>query len=280
MLGSDGGFARYRIHISPWLWRLDQVRNSRVWQDKSAIDIVDAVFQPYLPLARWRWSADVRLFMAEEGLSWRFEQTEVGVEAVLFADSTQPAAVPEDASSSADGGIRFHSASAVEVRDTVQALRAQRSLHASLVTVLSSDYKAKQSLSGSAPTHVRHGRNLPELESYELPGQYAYGNRDIAGRDADLRMQAREARGQLWQGRSTVRTLCAGMSTTVTGTPLAQLGDAPAFTMLRVVSVGVNNLPPPAPTRWQSCSGRFPSCWRSAPANDRPPIWRWQSSGP
>ncbi|WP_409265454.1 contractile injection system protein, VgrG/Pvc8 family [Massilia sp. BHUDP2] len=44
MLGSDGGLARYRVRISPWLWRLGQVRNSRVWQDKTVIGIVDSVF--------------------------------------------------------------------------------------------------------------------------------------------------------------------------------------------------------------------------------------------
>jgi Rhs element Vgr protein len=270
MLGSDGGFARYRIRISSWLWRLGQVRNSRVWQDKSVIDIVDDVFQPYLPLAKWRWSDDARPFvsevaprsyccqyresdldfvrrlLAEEGLCWRVEQTGDGAEVVLFADSTQACAVPEDAISESDGGIRFHGVSAVEARDTVQALQACRSLHASLVTVLSSDYKARQSVASSAPSHVRYGRSLPELEAFEAPGQYAYTNRDQAQRDADLRMQAREARGQLWQGRSTVRTLCAGTSLTITGTPLAQPGDAPAFTVLRVTSVGVNNLPPPA----------------------------------
>jgi type VI secretion system secreted protein VgrG len=270
ILGSDGGFARYRIRISPWLWRLDQVRNSRVWQDKSVIDIVDAVFEAYLPLARWRWSDDtwpfmaeteprsyccqyresdlafVRRLLAEEGLSWRFEQTRDGVELVVFADSTQSCAVPEDANSEADGGIRYHGVSAVEVQDTVQALRTQRSLHASLVTVLSGDYKAKQSVAASAPSLVRHGRDLPELEAYELPGQYAYANRAAARRDADLRMQAREARGQLWQGRSTVRTLGAGTAMTITGAPLPRLDDAPAFTVLRVTSVGVNSLPPPA----------------------------------
>ncbi|MGZ9046691.1 MAG: contractile injection system protein, VgrG/Pvc8 family [Telluria sp.] len=48
MLGSDGGLARYRIRISPWLWRLGQVRNSRVWQDKTVIEIVDSVFESYL----------------------------------------------------------------------------------------------------------------------------------------------------------------------------------------------------------------------------------------
>ena len=270
VLGSDGGFARYRIRISPWLWRMDQVRNSRVWQDKSVIDIVDSVFGAYLPDARWRWSEDTRPFMAEteprsyccqyresdlgfvrrllaeEGLSWRFEQIEDSVGLVLFADSTQPCAVPEDASSEANGGVRYHGVSAVEEQDTVQALRMRRSLQASLVTVLSSDYKAKQSVAANAPSLIRHGHGLPELEVYEVPGQYAYANRAIALRDADLRMQAREARAQWWQGRSTVRTLCAGSSMTITGAPRAQLGNAPTFTVLRVASVGVNNLPPPA----------------------------------
>jgi type VI secretion system secreted protein VgrG len=43
---------------------------------------------------------------------------------VLFADSSQACAVPEDASSELDGGIRYHGVSAVEARDTVQALQA------------------------------------------------------------------------------------------------------------------------------------------------------------
>ena len=37
MLGSEGGLARYRLRLSPWIWRLSQVRNSRVWEEKSVI---------------------------------------------------------------------------------------------------------------------------------------------------------------------------------------------------------------------------------------------------
>lgn len=278
MLGSDGGFARYRIRISTWLWRLGQGSNSRVWQDKSVIGIVDDVFEPWLPLAKWRWSDDtspfiadakprsyccqyresdldfVRRLLAEEGLSWRLDDTEL----VIFADSTQPCAVPEDPSSAQDGGIRFHGFSAVEASDTVQALESQRRLHASLVTVLSSDYKAGKSVTGSAPSLVRYGRSLPELEAYEVPGQYAYADRGQARRDADLRMQAREARGQLWRGRSTVRTLRAGARMTVTGAPRRELGNAAAFTVLRVWSVGVNNLPPPATQALEELFGPIP----------------------
>lgn len=270
MLGSDGGLARYRVRISSWLWRLEHVRNSRVWQDKSVIELVDAVFDAYLPSARWRWSEDTASFMAdaaprsyccqyresdlafvqrllaEEGLCWRIEQTEDGPGLVLFADSSQASAVPEDASSAANVGIRFHGARAMEEFDTIQSLSAQRRLHASLTSVLSYDYKARQVVGASSPSHYPGGSKLPELESYDVPGQYAYADWQQAQRYADLQMQGQEARGQLWQGRSTVRTLRAGTRMQVTGAPLQQLGESASFTVLRVVSIGVNNMPPAA----------------------------------
>lgn len=269
-LGSDGGLARYRLRISSWLWRLDHVRNSRVWQDKSVIDIVDSVFDSCLPSARWRWSEDtgafmaealprsyccqyresdlafVRRILAEEGLCWRIEQTDDGPGLVLFADSSQRSAVPDDPGSAANSGIRFHGARSVEESDSIQALSAQRRLHASLTSVLSYDYKSRQSVGASSPSLYPGGSKLPELEAYDVPGQYAYANWDQAQRYADLRMQEQEARGQLWHGRSTVRSLRAGTQVRVIGAPLQQLGQTAAFTVLRVVSVGINNMPPAA----------------------------------
>jgi type VI secretion system secreted protein VgrG len=270
MLGSDGGFARYRVRISSWLWRLGQTLNSRVWQDKTVIEIVDSVFASYSPLARWRWSDDTRPFMeraitrsyccqyresdldfvrrilAEEGLCWRFEQVEDGPVMVLFAESTQLSAVPEDPSSELGAGVRYHAANAVEAQDTVQALIEYRRLHASLATVLSPDYKSKQTVAAGSPSRIKRMPKLPPLESYDAPGQYAYANRVQAVRYADLQMEALEARGQLWHGRSTVRTLRAGTRLTVKAMPRRETGANRAFTILRVVSIGVNNLPPPA----------------------------------
>ncbi|MEW6762118.1 MAG: type VI secretion system tip protein VgrG [Pseudomonadota bacterium] len=269
MLGSDGGLSRYRIRMSPWLWRLEQVRNCRVWQDKSVVEIADDVLSSYQPAARWRWSEDVGPFMAdalprsyccqyresdldflrrllaEEGLGWRVEQLEDGAGLVLFADSSQLSAVPEDSSSAAGGGIRFHGARSVEESDSIQAMVAQRRLHASLTTLLSSDYKGKRVIGASSPSHFTAAR-LPELESFDVPGQYAFADRYQAQRYANLRMQGIEARGQLWQGRSTVRTLRAGTRVRVIDAPLQRLSESAAFTVLRVLSIGVNNMPPPA----------------------------------
>ncbi|THC45818.1 type VI secretion system Vgr family protein [Massilia sp. Mn16-1_5] len=290
MLGSDGGLARYRLRIVPWIWRLGQVRNSRVWQDRSVIEIVDAVFAAYQPLARWRWSDDtaactgqallrsyccqyretdldfVQRLLAEEGLGWRCEQGADGVAVVLFADSTSLGAVPDDTSSP----VRYHGVRSVEASDTVQALSARRRLHASLTTVLSYDYKAKGAVAASSPARLAQGKNLPMLESYDVPGQYAYANREQARRYADLRMQEQEARAALWEGRSTVRTLRAGTRLTVNDMPLGRLAEEAAFTVLRVASVGVNNMPPAAQHALAELFGPIPELLEEAAGRDLP----------
>ncbi|WP_225317400.1 type VI secretion system Vgr family protein, partial [Janthinobacterium lividum] len=268
MLGSNGGLARYRLRITPWLWLLTQVRNSRVWQDRSVTAIIDEVLQAYAPYALWRWSDEVASFMqdvgersyccqyresdfdfirrllTEEGIAWRFEAHTL----VLFADSSQPCATPEDASSAQAGGLRFHGARVGEPGDSVQALSARRSLQVGLSSVLSYDYKAKKAVAASVPANIAlGGKNAPVLESYDTPGQYWYASAAQAQRYAQLQMQAHEARAQLWQARSTVRTLRAGTRFTLTQGPLPQAdGAASEYVVLRVASIGVNNLPAPA----------------------------------
>jgi len=294
MLGSDGGLARYRIRLSPWIWRLCQVRNSRVWQGKRVTEILDAVFMPYRPAARWRWSEDtgpflrdtlprtyccqyresdldfVRRILAEEGLGWRIEEDENGAMLVLFGDSSHPRALPEDASSAASGAIRYHAAGAVEQDDTIQALTARRSLQASLTTVLSYDYQAKQIVAICSPTRLPHPRKLPVLEAYDVPGPDAFPNLAQARHDADLQMEGKEARAELWQGRSTVRTLRAGTRLTVSGLPLRALGKRPAFALTRVLSVGVNNMPPPAQHALAELFGPIPELLEESVARDWP----------
>lgn len=293
MLGTDGGLARYRVRIASWLWRLEHVRNSRVWQDKSVVEIIDAVFDAYLPLARWRWSDDVgpflaevpprsyccqyresdfdfvRRLLAEEGLCWRTEQTANGPGLVLFADSSQLCAVPEDASSEALGGIRFHGARSMEESDSIQALSAERRLHASLTTVLSYDYKAKQAVGASSPSHYTYGK-LPALESFEVSGQYAYADWQQAQHYADLRMQEQEARGQMWRGRSSVRTLRAGTRLQVLGAPLQQLEESASFSVLRVLSIGVNNMPPATQNALAELFGPIPELLEEFARADMP----------
>ncbi|GAB2844738.1 type VI secretion system Vgr family protein [Pseudoduganella ginsengisoli] len=276
-LGSNGGLARYRLTLTHWLWRLGQVRNSRVWQDKSVQDIVDDVFGAYAPLARWRWSEEtaqcmaggaprsyccqyresdlafVGRLLAEEGLAWRVEEDGDGAQLVLFADSTQRCAVPDDPSSPA----RFHGARAGEQDDTVQALHAGRAARVALTSLLSYDYKAGRVVAAGAVSDAAGNGMLAALEHFDAPGPYHYANNAQAQRYADLQMQGREARSQWWRGRSTLRTLRAGVRLAIDGAPLAQDSEA-AFTVVRVRSVGINNLPQPASAALAELFGPIP----------------------
>ena len=278
MLGSTGKLVRYRLRLSSFLWPLSQSRNNCVWQDKSVIEIVESVLLRYPDFADWRWTDDVAQFMTDvrprsyciqyretdldfitrllgsEGLGWFMEEhaeSVAGHRMVLFADSIQANAFAEDATSRdsiAGQGIRYHNARAGEAQDTVQALAAAVSLGAASVTTLSYDYKAKKIVAASVPTNRQVGSmNAPQLESYDTPGLYAYASADEAQRYARLQMEALEAASQRWQARSTVRTLRPGTRFSLTQGPLGgHTETAPVYNVLRVVSMGINNLPGPA----------------------------------
>lgn len=59
-LGSDGGLARYRLYMSPWLSFLALRRDSFVYQDRTAQAIVEDVFKNY-PQANFRWEVTTPL---------------------------------------------------------------------------------------------------------------------------------------------------------------------------------------------------------------------------
>ncbi|RBC17499.1 contractile injection system protein, VgrG/Pvc8 family, partial [Xanthomonas oryzae] len=65
VLGSDGGLARYRVGLVPWTWWLSQGRHSRVFQERTLVQIVEAVFADYAPMASWQWSEETSAFLAQ-----------------------------------------------------------------------------------------------------------------------------------------------------------------------------------------------------------------------
>ncbi len=67
-----------------------------------------------------------------------------------------------------------------------------------------------------------------------------------------------------------MRTLRAGTRLTVTGTPLQSLGEAASYTVLRVVSVGVNNLPSRATEALAELFGPIPELLHET-VRDLPP---------
>lgn len=194
-LGSDGGLTRYQLRIAPWLWLLGRRSTHRVWRNKTTVEIVDDVFDGYNAFSAWRWSPEVARYLrparprrhceqhqetdlafisrllAEEGLSWRFEESPgrahapAGHTLVLFADSTHAAACPEDLSSQHEHGIHFHGAHAIDAPDGVQALAQAHMARAEVWQGRS----IVRTFTGGAGTHFRL-RDSPHLVPHQGQG--------------------------------------------------------------------------------------------------------------
>lgn len=245
---SDGGFARYRLDVQPWLALLAYTRRSQVWQEQALPDILGSVFSRYAAYASWRWadcvaahlaqsaftSADgvrsytvqyretdlqfVQRLLAEEGLVFRFEPDDaapMGHTMVILADTVSAASCPEDdmsASGLGGPGIRFHRAGIIEDQDTLQALGGERALPTAVATATGWDYKAKRVVAASTPTRGGFGgEQAPWLEGFDHCGAYPFATRAQAERALELAQQALETGHKRWVGRSTVRTFAPGL---------------------------------------------------------------------
>lgn len=290
-LAYDGGFARYRLTVQPWLALLAYGARSAVWQEKSVVEVIDSVFGAYQQHggqhAAWTWSpcasahlaqshqgghrsytvqyretdlAFVSRILAREGLVYRFEidaadqdSTPLGHKLVILADTTQTASCPEDPTSAASGGIRFHRASSQEHQDAIQAFGGLRQLQAAVCVTSVWDYKLKRSAAASVPTAAAFaGPNASRIAQYFPGANYTFADDADAQRAMTMAQQALEARHKTWIGRSTVRTLGAGHQFQLTQSTLDVLAslksgqdaqDQTRFLVTSVVHAGVNNLP-------------------------------------
>ena len=260
-LGGDGGLARYRLTVGSWFDRLRTRSDCFVFQDKTALEIIEDVLADY-PLAHYRLAvgqpcakrsscsqyretdfAFIERLLAEEGLSYRFEHQQGDAQSgggkatqsrhclVIFDnDAERPAcAQPE---------IRFHRVDATESEDAIERFSQTHTVGTNAVTVAGWDYKALAATSGQA-TASDPGGELPALESFEASGPYRFKDAQGAGRAARLRMQAHEGGYLRNQGQGSVRQLGAGQRFTLT-----QHFDSrhSAFVTLQVEHEAANNL--------------------------------------
>lgn len=287
-LSNNGGAARYRLTAGPWLSLLSYSTHSRLWQDKTPIQIIEDVFSAYAGHAAWRFSDEIQAdldaspnagvrglrvqyretdlgfvqrVLALEGWSYRFEEcaeAPAGHSLVIFADS---ATQPEDATSAADGGIRFHRSSSQETSDAIQAWGGLRTFGVAQTTYLAWDAYAQRAVAASCPAAPGSaGANAPRIERYEVLSATPslspelFGAADAAlQRRAQIQTQAQDARSKTWLARSTVRTLRAGTRFDLTQSTLDALAildqaegaqiDRSRFFVTQAHHVGINNLP-------------------------------------
>lgn len=269
-VAGDGGLARYRLTVVPWLWLADQTRASRIFEGRPVLDILTSILDAYEGYS-WKLSGDASAAVAElpvapyvtqyretdyafltrvmagAGLGWTVvEDTQApSRHAILvFADSRQ---LPEDASS-ASVGVPFHRANAAEARDGVQAFARQRRRVTERVTLLGWQGGGKRAVSGDASGEVQSDSGEAEgLEWYDFTGHGSLASEDEARRQAELLWEGFHAEDEQFLGRGTVRSFRSGTRFTLQDmAPLGPAGEKdfePVFALDAVEHVGINNLP-------------------------------------
>lgn len=262
-LDADGGFARKGLLIQPWVALLSHTLSSRLWQDRSVIEIVEDVFTDHQTIAAWKWDEDVPSYvaqglyarnegkrsycvqyresdlefvgrlLAEEGICWRIEEDEAapgGHTMVFFVNSGQQPQDVTSQSSLGGQGVRFHRSSSQEEQDSIQAMGSVRRIGSTGTVVQGWDYKANAAIVADAPTnHAWGGETASSLQSwltsYDPTGDFVFGNQTEAQFAATRLQEAHEARYKTWLGRATVRTLRAGTWMAVTQSTLDPLAS-------------------------------------------------------
>lgn len=258
-LGADGGLARYRLRLEPALSLLGLRRDSYLFQDKNARDIVSELLADY-PQLRFDFDisqelapravctqyreSDLAFFMrllASEGLNWRFEHDQDEGDGdgharhrlLIFDSRAQAPATP------GAERIRFHGVRATEQDDAIDSFRACRRVQANAVSISSWDPTQLVAPAAEQQSILDVGE-LPELPLYDGSGEHHAPSRAAADAHAELMLQALELENKLFEGAGAVRRLAAGHAFALT-----QHGRYPdganAFTVLSVRHEARNN---------------------------------------
>jgi type VI secretion system secreted protein VgrG len=264
-LGADGGFAAYRFTIGPWLAFLGHRRDSFIWQDRTALQIVEDLFADY-PQAAWRVDVSETLrtrslccqyresdlefvtrLLAEEGLSYHFEHLD-GPE-----PSHRLVILDRYATRAMLGPVRFagsRDTADASGADTITRWAASSAVVPNAVTLGSWDYKRLSGVTGqdaspSAPA------NVPALEQYDGAGAYRYESSDHAARAATLRLQAHEQHQRRFEAQGSCRALVPGSTFALT----EHERFSGEYTVLAVRHEIVNNLDARAERRSREAEG-------------------------
>ncbi|WP_354686761.1 type VI secretion system Vgr family protein [Cupriavidus necator] len=239
-LGANGGLARYRMVIEPWLAFLRHRRDSFLFQDMSVVEVVDSVFGDYNGQGKlvpaWRWALRdaaayprrsivtqyeesdfdfVTRLLAEEGLFYYFEHEaaqgeSLGAHRMVIADADDVFQDNEQPS------IRFGRADATAAEDVIDRWQGARRLQTNAVAVASWDYRAKATRSAEAGAQD-DGSSGPALQDTDYPGQYWLEDGEQAQRHARQLLEALEVRRQTFSGEGSVRTLAPATRFMLTG---------------------------------------------------------------
>jgi len=270
LVGSDGGLARYRLVVEPWVSFLSHRVDAYAFQGQSIVQIVEEIFADYAGQGRlapaWRWEladksvyparslciqyqesdlAFVLRLMREEGLVFWFEHNGAVGDATLGAHTLVIADHNAAFKPNAQASIRFTQANASLGEDTITAWREEAVLHAASVSLASHDYRSLSMRPQTRAADPASGAALvPVLELVDVPGIYAYEDAAQGDRLVLRQMQAIDAMRSQASARGTVRSAAPATTFVFTDHAAHDGSSEPRdrFVMLAVTHIARNNL--------------------------------------
>ncbi|PJK01346.1 type VI secretion system tip protein VgrG [Lysobacteraceae bacterium NML91-0213] len=259
-IGSNGGLARYRLQVEPWLRFLRERIDSYVFQDRSVVQIVEDVLADYAGVGAlapaWRWDlqdaalypvrslatqyqesdfAFIERLLADEGLFYWFEHEgapdagALGRHVLVIADHNEACAEL--------GAVRYHRADATERGDSLQAWSPARRLHPTRLARASWDYRGL----GLRPAAAEADTVCADvvIEDADVTAPYAWCDAAHGQRLASRQLEAMQATACAGAGTGTWRRMAPGSRFSVSQHP--QVGDE-AHLCVAVTHEARNNL--------------------------------------
>ncbi len=256
-LGSNGGLARYRLRLQPWLAFLSQRVDSYVFHDKTVVEIVEDLFADYSGLApAWRWSlgdasqyarrslttqyqesdlAFVQRLLAEEGIYYWFEHAgepggaDFGTHTLVLADHSND--------TTELGRVRFHRRDESERSDSVQQWSTAHRWRPGKVERTTWDYRTLELRQASA--EAGQGNDLGIVDR-DTCGPYGWQDNARGQRRAQQHLDALRVRSHTIDGAGQWRALAPGARFGLSQHP--QVGEDAQFLCLSVLHQARNNL--------------------------------------
>jgi len=225
-LGFHNGYGQYVAEVRPWFWMLTRTQDCRVFQEKTAVEIIRALFSEYGfsdIQDRLSDSYETRTYcvqyretdfdficrlMEEEGIYYYFDNKmdQNTTEKLVLADGIGGhSPVPEGST------LTFYERDDSDRRreDHIAEWAKEEILTRGKVTLNDFDFLAPSSDLKVNNTIKKGSHSHGEYEVYDYPGHYRKET-GLGNTRARVRMEAEAIRHKTWRGASSVRTLATG----------------------------------------------------------------------
>jgi len=261
-VGSNGGLARYRLVVEPWLAFLRQRVDSYVFQDKTVVEIVEDVFADYAEAGAlapaWRWELADRSAYAKRSLTTQYEESDHAFLARLLAEEgiffwfehagdassdtfgAHTLVLADHADAFGDAGaVRYHRSDVTERADSIQQWSNTRRWQTGRLSRASWDYRSLGLRPASAD-----GESFGDVtpEDSDTAGPYGWHDSAEGERRARQQLEALQVESRTTGGAGSWRRQAPGTHFELTQHPALRDPEAARFACLQVRHEARNNL--------------------------------------